>query len=221
MKCYICKREEAEFANIFKAKLEILKQELQELYKKESDLKDTYAKENGFTTEILQALETIDEKYLALKYNSYVENQGIFDELDKNIIILKNYYIKYNPPIASSKDVYRHYGQTTLDITLKDILDAYRLEPLDYRLDPLQKKLQKKINAILPIIKQIENTGSYFFETEVTFRYMRNIPSYHLIIFERYLSNKVQLCPYCAAMINAASQASLALKQAEEQNDWD
>jgi hypothetical protein len=234
MKCYICKRTEDEFRKIFLDKLTLLETEKLNLENDLKNIKEKYAKESGFTDENKNLLRKIDKKYLELKFHSYLENEKIFNDLDKNLIILNNYYNKYKPQILIDKSGY-NYKQTKqyTEITVHDILDQYFLEPIDNRYESIKKELENKINSIIPYIEKIKETKNFFFEIDVKLNTLcqKQIPgswdrtSYYNDlepnIFKYTLSNKIYLCPYCTALFNGASRASFALKMAEEQKRMD
>jgi chromosome segregation ATPase len=238
MEYYICKRTEDEFKQIFSDKLVSLETERSNLESDLKNVKEKYAEKNGFTDESKNILKTIDKKFLELKFYSYLESENIFNELDKNIIILKNYYNKYNPKILFDKPdyTYKQIKQHS-EITINDILGHYLLEPIEERYKSIKTEIENKINSIDPYIKKIKETKNFFFEIDVKLNtlYQELIPggwhetsSYNSLepnIFKYTLSNKICLCPYCAAMFNGASTASFSLKMAEEQkrmdDDWD
>jgi hypothetical protein len=235
MECYICKRKEKDFAKIFNDKLIELEKELELLYNKEESIKETYSKENGFTNDTLKLYETIEEKYLKLKHTSYLENKNIFDELNQNLSALDIYYKTFKPRIMYDRPGYNTKQiKNSHEVLFSDILEAFKLEPIEGRIIPLKDKIRKEIDKILPIIEQIKNTSNYFFETEVKLsnllqekvqKYSYGYETYYKNlepnIFNLYLNNKIFLCPYCASIINGASLASFALKQAEEQRERD
>jgi hypothetical protein len=238
MECYICKRTENEFRKIFQDKLTSLETERSNLENALKNVKNKYADENGFTYESKNILKTIDKKFLELKFYSYLESEKIFNELDENLIMLKNYYKKYNPQILFDKHGYNHkQAKQYNEITMNNILEQYLLEPIEKRYDSIKKEIENKINGIDPYIKKIKETESFFFEIDVKLNTLCqklvsrgwNSTSYYSDlepnIFNYTLPNKIYLCPYCAAMFNGASTACFALKMAEEQkrmdDDWD
>jgi hypothetical protein len=226
MECYICKRTEDEFKKIFLDKLASLEEEKSLLEDKIDKIKEIYAKENGFTDESKNILKKIDKKFLELKFHSYLENEKVFDELDENLILLKNYYINYRPQI-------KEYN----GITINDILEQFLLEPFEDRYERIKKEIEKKISDINPYIEKINETKSFFFEIDVGLNSL-----YHELVSERYdrtsyyrdlepniykytLPNKIYLCPYCAAMLKEASTATFTLKikkkKKKRDDDWD
>ena len=168
MECYVCKRTENEFRQIFQDKLASLQAEKSNLEDDLKNIKNKYAEENGFTDESKNILKTIDKKYLELKFHSYLESEKIFIELDKNLVLIKNYYNKYRPQILFTKPGY-NYSQAKQynEITINDILEQYLLEPIEKRYESIQKEIEKKICAIDPYIKKIEETKCFFLYSDV------------------------------------------------------
>jgi hypothetical protein len=226
MECYICKRTEEEFKKIFMDKLDSLEAERIKLENDFENVKENYAKENGFTDVNKNLVKSIDKKYLELKFRTYLESEKIFNDLDNNICILKDYYNKYRPQM-------KHYNE----FTINDILESYLLEPIEERYKSIKDGIEKKINNLNPYIKTIKETKLFFFEVGVKLNTLNqklesggwnSVSHYRDLepnIFKYTLSNKINLCPYCAAMFNGASTASFELKMLEEQkridDDWD
>jgi DNA-binding transcriptional MerR regulator len=237
MECYICHRNENEFKKIFAEKLIVLEDEIKNLNEELNNLKDKFAKEKGFTEENKQMLKNIDNKYLTIKYNSYLENRILFSEMENRLPILEEYYNEFN-------NIIRYYqgnvvlplrNKHTQEITFNDILESYVSEPFDFRIEKQKKELENKIETIVPYIEKIKETHNFFFEMDTKLNTLlqelgrgdwNSVPNYHNIgpnIFLYVLKDKIYLCPYCAALINGASRENFELRMAEEQKrrDWD
>jgi hypothetical protein len=234
MECYICKRTEDEFRKIFLNKLALLESEKTKLENDLRNVKDNFAIENDFTEANKNLLSGIDQKYLELKYYVYLESNNIFNDLDKNLLLLKNYYEKYRPQILiDSPDYSYKQAKQYNEITLTDILNQYLLEPFDERYKHIKDNIEKKINDITPYIEKIKETKNFFFEIDVALStlYQEFVQgsyystSYYSAlepnIFSYTLPNKIHLCPYCSALFNGASVSSFSLEMAEQQKLMD
>ncbi|GHU38201.1 hypothetical protein FACS1894172_21700 [Spirochaetia bacterium] len=219
MKCFICGRDEKYFENKFKPVLESFKNQLDVVNTELENIKENYAKENGFTEENYFLVQTINENILEMKIKSTMENKETFLKMESKLKLLYNYLEKYRPQIS-------------LENSISDLIALFVLEPTENRYDDILKKQQFRKYELEMGIQSIESKLSYFFEVSFPFDAYefqnadnnillnKTISKYYEKQEEIIRDKKILLCPCCTYLFDKASSASYNVIHAHD-NDYD
>jgi hypothetical protein len=204
----ICNKEEIEIQEIFENIIMELNTQLNVLENENNELKDKYSKDNGFTKENSESLMEIEDGLLHMKLNAFWGNYNSFIKIEPKLEILYKYYTKFQPRIQRENDI-------------KDLIEFFKNEPYDYRLEPLKHEINIKIEQISKSIKDVASINNYFMEANIDFSIFGldyhtqdTISKYSKNNYDK-LTQKIILCPFCASLFKSAANASYNLMEAQ------
>jgi hypothetical protein len=199
--------DEDETKEIFDNIIMELNEYLNNLDEEDKTLRNKFAEKNGFIKENVESLMLIDDSLKQMKLNAFWENYNSFLKLEPKLEILYNYCTKFKPNIQREKNIL-------------DLIESYKNEPADHRLEPLRREIKNKKEQLEKAIVNIASKNNYFLETDIDFNVFELDYSVQEIISKysqsnyKKLTEKIILCPFCASLFKSASNASYNLLEA-------
>jgi hypothetical protein len=218
MKCYVCGKDDSEIKDTFERVVKSFRGQIDEIDKHLSEIKEIYAKENGFTKDNIEKLHKINDTILEMKINAFIGNKDSFLKLEPNLEIIANYFIKYHPQIS-------------LENNLHELIKMFETEPNENRYGNKIMALNHKKTFLFNAIETIKNHPGFFYEVEIPFdaygfvnegrMYLQEtIKKYYENGEEILKPNKILLCYCCNYLFNKSSQAAYQVTHAND-DDWD
>jgi hypothetical protein len=199
MKCAFCKRDESEISEVFVPLINNIEINISKLEFKIKDIKEKYAKENGFTDDNFAKAKNINENILKIKINAFMDNLEPFVNMEKNTQLLKIYLEKYNPKVSKEE-------------TLNKLVDLYVEEPTETRLDHEVHDLVQEKNILTSCIEEIKSKnrlievenalnvpfGVFDFNDELKYKIIDELIKISIARKKNRINkDKLFLCPYC------------------------
>jgi hypothetical protein len=218
MKCDICNRDENEFKAKFYQIIKDFQEQVSKIDEVIKNVRETYAKENGFTKDNFKKIKSINKNIMEIKINAFLGNKESFLKLEPNLEILYTYIIKHKPQISNEK-------------ILRDLSDMFVSEPNEIRFSRQIYEITFKKDVLIKTIETIENKNGVFYETEIPFGSYGFEDNNGISVEEaikQYYKNgneiaepkKLLLCPYCSYLFKESSEASYHAVHVHD-DDWE